>query len=140
MCQPYICTNLRLLVNLQIGRVRRAQLTRDPVGFCLLMLRIDRCRCTLYILKFDLSTDPWESGDGLEVRASGAIFLAKNQPNRLRNTHTAGFMPEAEGLAVPRDPRNILYRGKFRKYFRAYNIRNLVHLHIGLILICIVDG
>ena len=32
-------------------------------------------------LKFDLSTDPWESGDGLEVRAAGALFLAKNLPN-----------------------------------------------------------
>jgi len=30
--QPYICTNL--LLNLQIGRVRRAQQTRDPVRFC----------------------------------------------------------------------------------------------------------
>ena len=28
----------------------------------------------------------WETGDGLEVRASGDEFLAKNQPNRLGNT------------------------------------------------------
>ena len=37
MCQPYICTNL--LLNLQIGWVRRAQQTRDPVRFCLELRR-----------------------------------------------------------------------------------------------------
>ena len=56
---------------------------------------------SLYV--FDLSTDPWESGDGLEVRASGAIFLAKNQPNPLRNKQMATSAREPSLTALAGD-------------------------------------
>ena len=47
----------------------------------------------------------------------------------------AGFIPEVESLAVPRDPRNIPSRGIFWKYFRVYNIGNLVHLLVVVSLV-----
>ena len=45
---------------------------------------------------FDLSLVTWETGDGLEVRTSSDEFLAKNQPNRLRNTEMGNPAPEAQ--------------------------------------------
>ena len=69
----------------------------------LLMLRIYRWRCTLYILKFDLSTDPWESGDGLEIWGSGDGILPKNQPNPLKNKQMATSAREPSLTALAGD-------------------------------------
>ena len=56
---------------------------------------------TLY--SFDLSLVAWETGDGLEVRAWGDDFLAKNYPNPLRNREMGNRSPEAQLTALASD-------------------------------------
>ena len=72
--------------------------TNEYYYLLILMLRVYTALHRLY--KFDLSMVTWETGDGLEVRASGDEFLAKNQPNRLRNNEMGNLAPESQLTAL----------------------------------------
>ena len=50
-----------------------------------------------------MSLVAWETGYGLELRASAAIVLAKNKPNPLRNMEMGNPAPEAQLTALAGD-------------------------------------